>query len=193
MHVLSGSQNGETSPYAWPTIANSPGKVPLKVQWGPSCPKCVAAWNEVASDGKWDGLVYRYPGSWKSYVVTGIVDFMAPRGMADSVVVDACTRIAVWHGKDLRVEIRRVAPVRDVVRIGRSGQPNGEYMVFEPLGECKASIGVTETKNYCHLDVSVASTTNTIDNLDIVVAVRGKNASETARTILGTMLFPMPE
>jgi hypothetical protein len=190
VHVLYGSRNGQTSPYAWPEVGGSSGKLPLKVGWGPSCPRCVVAWNDKSSHEQWKGLEDRHPGSWEAYVIPGVADFMGPAGLTDSVVVNKCTRVGTWSSQNLRVEILRVPPVRDVFRVGAPAPPRGEYVVFEPLDECKTSIWVIEKKDYCRLAASLASSTNSVDNLDINVIARGKDASKIARTILGTMLFP---
>jgi hypothetical protein len=195
LNILPGSHNGEASPYAWPVVGGSESGVPLKVNWGPICPKCVGAWNAESSHERWEGLVSDSPGKWKNYIMAGIADFMAPRGLVDSVVVDSCTQIGTWRSDDLRIEICRVAPSRDVFTVGRPGpgtpaQARGDYVVFEPLGDCKASIVVAENDDHCRLNASIASTTSSADNLDIKVIAHGRHASRAARTILGTMLFP---
>jgi hypothetical protein len=184
---------GESRLFGWPSFDRASGRGDAKVQWGPSCPKCIVALNNEYSERKWKGLAHRYPGSWKNYVMPGMADFMAPRGLADSVVVDSCARVGTWTRKDLRVEIYRVPPLRTVFKVNEPPAPRGEYVVFEPVGDCKATVWVTEKSRYCRLYASLSSTTNSIDNLDIKVIATGKNASKTARTILGTMLFPAPE
>jgi hypothetical protein len=51
---------------------------------------------------------------------------------------------------------------------------------------------VKEHKSFVRLKACLASTTNSIDNMDIVVSASGKHAGDIARAVLGTILFPEP-
>jgi hypothetical protein len=193
--VLSGSQNQPDFPHAWPQVRGSLNSGAMKVEWGQSCPKCVGLWNAVSSGERWRGLSGALPRSWKQYGIPGVVDFMAPQALVDSLTVDSCKLQGAWNGDHLRIQIRRVFPLRDVFRIGIEvlSKPvpwQGDYMVFDAIGDCKASIWVTEDKGVVRLQASLASTTNSIDNLDISIVASGKGASKIARCVLGTIGFP---
>lgn len=191
--VLLGSRNRPGWPNAWPSVGGAFTKGAAKVGWGQSCEECVDAWNAFNSQDRWAGLVDRFPESWGSYFIPRTVDLVAPRGLVDSVAVDSCSCRGSWSRTDLRIEVRRMGPTRDVFFVGKPAPPRGDYVVFEAIDGCKASIWVTEDKNYMRLVASVASTTTRADNLDIVIIASGKKASEMARTILGTMLLPGPD
>jgi hypothetical protein len=191
--VLLGASNRPSWPNAWPRVAGPFAVGAAKVGWGQGCEECMDAWNAFSSQDRWDGLVDKFPESWESYFIPRTVDLVAPGGLVDSVRVDACNCRGSWSRRDLRIEVKRMRPTRDVFFVGGSPEPRGEYLVFEAIDGCKASIWVTEDTDYIRLEASVASTTATSDNLDIIITASGKKASETARTILGTMLLPGPD
>ena len=179
------------SPNAWPHIQSSN----LKVAWGASCPRCVHISNDLSA-GKWRGLRRSASAGWRHYQASGIVDFDAPKGFVDSIVVDSCTKDLKWTGKDLRIEMRRIPffghypngiemPV--LARI-----PRYDYAIVDLVGDCRAEIVITQKGSAYHADAFLASTTNSTDDIEISVVAKGKDADRIARTILGTMRFPEP-
>jgi hypothetical protein len=187
-----GARTEEEGQYAWPEIKGEASPGAMKVEWGPSCPKCVAERNAHYSNGRWRGLRDDPPRGWKNYVVPGVVEFMGPAGLVDSVAVDSCTLRGSWTAKNLRIVIRRVLPLQEVFVMGTHVMPKADYdyMALDAIGDCIAAISVTEKRESVCLSASLASTTSTIDNLDISVVATGKKASEIARAILGTIVFP---
>ena len=171
-------------PNAWPLIDQEMGPGALKVAWGQSCLKCVDGWNEKHSDHRWSRLPHSSPVTWDRYRIDGVVDFKAPRGLTDSVAVDSCNAGGRWKGRNLLVEIRRVPPWNN--------RPKGNYNVWDLIGDCKAAICVVEEEGTSHVTASLASTTNSIDDMEISITASGRDAIQTARTILGTMRFPEP-
>jgi hypothetical protein len=126
-----GEQNDNVYPYAWPVIKGEAVLGAMKVEWGPSCPKCVAERNAHFSQERWRGLTDSPRHGWKSYVVPGVVEFMGPSGLADSVEVDSCTLSGNWTAKNLRVVIRRVSPFREVFVTGIwvTQKPDCDYVL----------------------------------------------------------------
>jgi len=181
------------SPNAWPHIQSSS----LKVAWGASCPRCVHISNDDLSGGKWRGPRRSAPAGWRHYRVDGIVDFDAPKGLVDSIVVDPCTKDLKWMAKDLRIEMRRIpffGPYpygMETVVLARIFPPR-DYAINDLVGDCRAEIAITQKGSTYHADAFLVSTTNSTDDFEISVVAKGRHASEIARTILGTMRFPEP-
>jgi hypothetical protein len=180
------------SPNAWPHIQSSS----LKVAWGASCPRCVHISNDDPSGGKWRGLRRSASAGWRHYEVDGIVDFGAPKGLVDSIVVDSCTKDLTWTGKDLRIEMRRIpffGRYPDSIEMPVLARiPPCDYAIVDLVGDCRAEIAITQKGGAYQADAFLASTTNSTDDFEISVVAKGKNADRIARTILGTMRFPEP-
>lgn len=171
-------------PNAWPRIQGDA----FKVGWGESCPTCVRGLNAEKSGQRWTGLP-RSAVRWDAYGIRGMVAFKAPRGLRHSVVLDACRREGVWKGRNLKVEVRRAGPWH-----GNQGVAlTNSYAVEDVVGDCRAEIRVYEEGKTVRMIAWLASTTNSIDDLEISIVASGHDANRIARTILGTMRFPEPD
>ena len=171
-------------PNAWPLIEQEMGTGALKVAWGQSCPACADGWNEKNSSHRWSRLPESAPVTWDRYRIGGVVDFKAPRGLKSSAVADTCAVNGRWEGPNVLVEIRRVPLWHN--------RPKGDYNIWDLVGDCKAAICVFQEGRTAHLTASLASTTNSIDDVEIVITASGRDAIQTVRTILGTVHFPEP-
>lgn len=164
---------------------------PFNVAWGAICPQCVRVLNDQCSNGQWKGLPRSTPDGWDQYRVAGVLDFAAPPGLVDSTAPNWCTQDHDWKSLNLQVRVARVPASQSANHVARF--PARDYLVWDVVGDCKAEIVVTDQGDACYITASLASTTNSVDYMDISIVARGKDASTVARTILGMMRFPETE